>query len=684
MVNNPKKTYLSSEIRILKAKYERLLSEVNLHDRLYYKENKPKISDFEYDCLKAEIERLQEILESNLAEIQETSIGDDRVSTFQSFAHKSPMMSLANTYSREELFQFANRLEATIVPQQFSYVVEPKIDGIAINLIYKNGQFFKALTRGNGMVGDDVSDNIRTIKNFPLTIKNSAEIIEIRGEVYIDEQTFVKINKSREEQGLELFSNPRNLAAGTVKTLDVNEVAARNLKLIVYAIGYCTNSIVSLQSDVLEYLKELGFLSQEKYWIANDIESAWRCIEELDKMHHSFSYWTDGAVLKVNELQFYNKLGATAKSPRWAIAYKFAPERAVTRIKNIILQVGRTGIITPVADLKNVQLSGTNVSRATLHNADEISKKDIRIGDYVTVEKAGEIIPAIICTDISRRDSSSKPFIFPETCPACGSKLIKLEGEVAWRCQNSCCLPQVQRRLEHFVSRAAMDIDGFGAALIEKLVSERKLNNIADIYCLKFDDLEKLEKFGTKSALKILDNIDDSKNRPLWRLLHGLGISGIGEQTAKILANHFFSIDNLIAAKPEELENLSGVGPKLSSAIMAFFREEHNIKIVNDLQILGVACKGQDLGSSRNQNLKFLSKNFAITGTLLSMTRQQAIQKIENLGGNVFNSISKSTHVLIAGDKGGSKLEKAQSFDLEIWNETKFLKNLTELTETKT
>ncbi|MDR2779316.1 MAG: NAD-dependent DNA ligase LigA [Puniceicoccales bacterium] len=674
-INEP---YSVSDIRALKAKYDKLLSEISLHDRLYYRENNPRISDFEYDCLKSEVERLREILTIYSMETKDTTIGDDRTSGFQSFAHLSPMMSLANTYSREELFQFSNHLEAIVGPQKFSYVVEPKIDGIAINLIYKKGKFFKALTRGNGTIGDDVSANIKTIKGLPLKIENHFGSIEIRGEVYIDKQTFIGINKAREEQGLELFANPRNLAAGTVKTINIDEVIERNLKLITYAVGYCSEKIASFQSEVLECLKNLGFASQEKYWIAESIEEAWKYVEVLGAMRHTLPHWTDGAVLKINELQFYEMLGTTAKSPRWAIAYKFAPERAVTRINDIILQVGRTGIITPVANLESVLLSGTNVSRATLHNADEISKKDIRIGDYVTVEKAGEIIPAIVAVDTKKRSVNSMPFVFPKICPACGSQLVQLPSEVAWRCQNLCCLPQIQRRLEHFVSRTAMDIDGLGTAVIERLMADQKLDNIADIYRLTFNDLESLEKFGTKSALKILSNIDDSKNRPLWRLLHGFGILGIGEQTAKILAKHFRSLNNLIAATSEKLERLGGIGAKLSNAIVAFFREPHNVQILSDLRMLGVIHDDTHLETAQDQdqNLIFHAKNFILTGTLSSMTRQEAIEKIEHFGGKVSISLSRNVHILIAGENCGSKLEKAQSLGLEIWNETDLLRHL--------
>ncbi|MDR2737883.1 MAG: NAD-dependent DNA ligase LigA [Puniceicoccales bacterium] len=664
------------DVRSINAKYEKLMAELNLHDRLYYVERRPKISDFEYDCLKAESERLFEILSADGNGIISAGIGDDRESGFLQFEHLSPMLSLANTYSKEDLFRFGDRVGALLPRRKFSYVVEPKIDGIAVNLIYRDGKFFRALTRGNGTVGDDVGANVRMIKNFPLQIKNHAQIIEIRGEVYMDEKTFTEINMAREESGMEPFANPRNLAAGTLKTLDEGEVFERNLQLITYAIGHCSENVAALQSEVLEYLKELGFRSQEKYWVAQTIDHAWQCVVELGEARRNFNYWTDGAVLKVNELEFHGVLGATAKSPRWAIAYKFAPERAVTRIRDIVLQVGRTGVITPVAYLDEVQLSGTNVSRATLHNADDIAKKDIRIGDYVVVEKAGEIIPAVVSVEINRRGATSCPFVFPGVCPACGSRLIRLEGEVAWRCQNSRCLPQIRRRLEHFVSRSAMDINGLGILIIEKLIAAGKLLGISDVYRLTFDDLVALEKIGTRSALKILANIDRSKSQPLWRLLHGLGISGVGEQMAKILANNFHSIDGLIAADPAQLESLNGVGTKLSAAISAFFAEPNNAQVIDAMKTLGVSYADEFHGSMDGKNLKFHGKIFALTGTLGSMTRDEAIKKIEKVGGNVTNFVSKQTNVLVMGENGGSKSKKAKELGIEIWDEAAFLENV--------
>jgi DNA ligase (NAD+) len=588
------------------------------------------------------------------------------------------MMSLANTYSMEEVLKFSERVGGALGGQKFSLVVEPKIDGIAINLIYRRGKLSRALTRGNGTVGDDVSAAVGTIVGLPVHIENDSDTIEIRGEIYIDGETFEFVNRSREGSGLEPFANPRNLAAGTIKTLDISEIAARNLKMIAYAIGHHSEDVPNLQSGVLEYLKRLGFPSQEKYWVAGDIGEAWKCVEELGEMRTKFRYCTDGAVIKVNELKFYDILGATAKSPRWAIAYKFAPERAVTRLKNIALQVGRTGVITPVAELEPVQLSGTSVSRATLHNADEIAHRDIRIGDFVTVEKAGEIIPAVIAVEKGKRSADSVPFVFPETCPSCGSRLVRPSGEVAWRCQNARCAPQIRRRIEHFASRAAMDIDGFGPSLIERLMAAGKLGTVADIYRLAFDDFRGMENFGTKSAVKILNAIDGSKTRPLWRLIHGLGIFGIGEQTAKVLAKNFSSIGDLMAADPAALENLEGIGEKLSASTVAFFREPDNVKIVEDLRALGVAPENESPHGGA-ENSKFHGKNFAITGTLASLTRQGATEIIENFGGHVGNSVSKGTQVLIAGGGGGSKLDRAKSLGITIWNESEFLENLEEV-----
>ena len=657
-------------IRSATSRYNKLLDEIKLHNHLYYKEGKPSISDFEYDCLKAEAERLENFLKKHISIDKLPTIGDDRSSGFKSFEHFSKMLSLSNTYSREELFQFDERTRSHLGQRNFSYVVEPKIDGIAINLIYKNGNLYKALTRGNGTMGDDVTQNVKKINHLPMTIANTSDVIEIRGEIYMDDATFTIINNSREDDGLELFANPRNLVAGTIKTLDPKEVAERDLKLITYSIGYSTDGIPFSQIEVLEYLRDLGFKSQEKYWAANDIGEAWSSIEKLDKLRNEISYHTDGAVVKVNELQLYNILGETAKSPRWAIAYKFAPERAKTKILNIALQVGRTGVVTPVAEFEPVQLSGSTISRATLHNADEIMRKDVRIGDTVTIEKAGEIIPAIVSVDTNVRDEKSAPFSFPTKCPACGSPLTRLPGEVAWRCQNSCCGPQIRRIIKHFVSKSAMDIDGIGESVIDKLVTARKLRDVSDLYALKLQDLSEIERFGTKSALKVIENIENSKNNPFWRLLHGIGISGIGSQTAKDIAKVFISIDDLKNASQEQLENIDGIGNTVSSSIISFFANPDNVQILEKLKKYGVNCKSQN--ETKRTDNDFYGKTFVLTGTLRGMSRNEAINAIENFGGKISNSVSKkNTDVVIFGENSGSKLERAKVLNIQIWDENK-------------
>lgn len=671
-------TLPQKEIKKLQERYHKLLDEIKLHDRLYYKENHPTISDFEYDCLKAELERLEQTLSEQTISIERSIIGDDRTNGFKTENHLSPMLSLANTYSFEELEKWDTRNHERLQNIPFSYVIEPKIDGVAINLIYRNGKFEKAITRGNGTIGDDVTNNIRTIINFPRNIKTSSQLLEIRGEIYIDNETFIAVNNMRDEQGKEVFSNPRNLAAGTLKTLDQNAVAARNLQLITYSIGYADDSSMpNQQNDILEWLKTSGFQSQEQYWTANNIQETWEAIRLLDEARLNFQYHTDGAVLKINQFGIYNILGTTAKSPKWAIAYKYHPERATTHLNNIIFQVGRTGIVTPVADFDTVILSGTRVSRATLHNADEMAKHDIHIGDYVIVEKAGEIIPAIVAVDKSKRQKHSIPFSFPTHCPACNSQLIQLPNEVAWRCQNTNCPSQIRRRISHFVSKHAMDIDGFGDSLIDKLVSSGILKNLQEIYRLTFNDIVSIEKFGTKSSLRLLENIDKSKNNPFWRLLHGIGISGVGIQTAKDIARHFTSFKSLQLATSYDLEKINGIGNTLSSAIIAFFNEKNNQQLISDLKEFGVLCKHTE---SIQTNAKISGKTFVLTGTLSTMTRQQAATLIENNGGIVSNTVSKATNVLIAGENCGSKLTKAQSIGTEIWDE-KYFTNVINKTE---
>ncbi|MDR3274349.1 MAG: NAD-dependent DNA ligase LigA, partial [Puniceicoccales bacterium] len=607
----------------IERKLRHLCDDIAMHDRLYHRENKPQISDFEYDCLKAELVRLKQIAINLGLRIGDDLVGNDLAGGFQKFPHLSPMQSLSNTYSRDELIAFDARVKKQIQGKIYTYIVEPKIDGVAINLIYENGQLIRALTRGDGTFGDDVTENVLTIQSLPKTLNNCPTKLEIRGEVFIDEKTFDATNEHRRTNGLEEYANPRNLAAGTVKSLDSKDVQVRNLKIIVYALGYVSDNNLTSQNDVLKQLLAWEFPTQEKYLAAVDINEAWKCIEELDLARKHFKYWTDGAVLKINEFNLHEVLGSTAKAPRWAIAYKFTPARVSTRLRDIILQVGRTGVITPVADLEPIEVSGSIVSRATLHNADEIEKKDIRINDYVFLEKAGEIIPAIVSVDMARRTEICKLFAFPTHCPSCGCKLIKRENEVAWRCVNTLCKAQLKCKIIYFASKSAMDIDNLGESVVEKLVNSGRLKTIADIYSLTYSDLTALPKLGQKSALSILKNIDSSKTRPLWRLVNGLGISGIGEQTAKDLCKNFPSIDEISSAAAEELASVDGIGEKTIQSTIDFFSNKDNKTILENLRRHGICLSSKH--TARQEVTKiFDGKIFALTGSLEKFTRAQA------------------------------------------------------------
>ncbi len=652
--------------------FRKLKVDIDMHDRLYYRENNPQISDFEYDCLKSELVRLKQVLKNVGINTEEDKIGNDLSSNFKKRKHITPMQSLANTYSHKELLAFDTRISKQLDNKKVSYVVEPKIDGIAINLIYEHGSLKYALTRGDGIIGDDVTNNILTINQLPIKLLNCPDLIEIRGEVFIDEQTFESENNYRHINGLEEYANPRNLAAGTVKSLDITEVKKRHLQAIFYAIGYSSDDRFATQIEVLEQLHTWQFPSQEYYWFAKDIGEAWNYIKQLNTTKRDFKYWTDGAVLKINELNLHKLLGSTAKAPRWSIAYKFTPTRVSTKLQDIILQVGRTGIVTPVAILSPVEIDGSIVSRATLHNANEITKKDIRIGDYVFLEKAGEIIPAIVSVDKSKRSDSTQPFHFPNLCPSCKQTLVHIDSEVAWRCINPRCPEQIKSKIMYFVSKEAMNINTLGEAIIQQLIESGTICNIADIYKLTYNDLTSLPKLGQKSALKILSNIDESKKSPIWRLINGLGILGVGEQTAKILADLFKSIIKLSTATFEELVCIPGIGNKTAESIHLFFKNSENKILIKQLEDAGLSLYTHHI--ENKEDTKILNnKAFVLTGTLKNFTRTQAKEIIESLGGNITESVSKKTNIIIIGDNPGSKLLKAEKLGITIWTEEDFI-----------
>ncbi len=664
-------------------KIMKLRAEIARHDELYHREAKPLISDFEYDQLKVELVALEaENPELALEESPSNKVGDDRLEGFTTYPHRSPMQSLDNTYSESELRDFHARIVRLLGEEQsFSYVVEPKLDGVAVSLTYEQGKLVRAVTRGNGVEGDDVTENVRTIQSLPhqLSGNNHPEVIEIRGEIYMTNAEFVRINRGREEAGLETYANPRNLTAGTIKQLDRSEVAKRNLAIVLYGLGYCEPLIVSRQSDFQNLLKGWGLPVVEKFWQAEDIDQVWSQIMELDAARQDFSYATDGAVVKVDSIALQEELGSTAKAPRWAIAYKFAAEQAETLLKEITVQVGRTGVLTPVAELQPVQLAGTTVSRATLHNQEEVARKDVRVGDTVIVEKAGEIIPAVVSVVMAKRPADSEVYHFPEACPICQTLAIQIPGEVAKRCPNLSCPAQVRRRLEHFASKQCLDIEGMGQSVVEQLVEKGLISRLSDIYRLRSEDLIELEKFAEKSVENLLQGIELSKRTELWRFIHGFGIQQVGAAAAKDLAKTFGSLEKLAAADQETLVKIDGIGEKTAEGIHAYFREPMNTQLMEELQKLGIEPMAPAVEEVTEG--AFSGKTVVLTGTLPTMTRGEAGKRIEASGGKVSSSVSKKTDYVLAGVEAGSKLEKAKKLGVAILDEEAFLQMLDPLSD---
>jgi DNA ligase (NAD+) len=661
----------------VEAEIRALRNEIDKHDELYYRQANPEISDREYDQLKHDLEGLEAAHPDLVSDDSPTKrVGDDLVEGFESYTHRLPMLSLDNTYSKDEFFAFVERIERGLEVSSVDFVVEPKIDGVAVSITYENGKLVRAVTRGNGTEGDDITANALFIKELPRELRGSdlPDVIEIRGEIYMRNDEFDRINAERSAAGLEEFKNPRNLAAGTVKMLDRNEVARRKLNIVLYGLGFCQPEIVSSQSEFSHTLTHWGFPVGERIWKTRGAEEAWQAIEELDSLRDQFPYPTDGAVVKTDRLDQQDQLGRTSKAPRWAIAFKFAAEQAETLLEGITLQVGRTGVLTPVAELRPTQLAGTTVSRATLHNQEEMQRKDVRIGDSVIVEKAGEIIPAVIRVVLEKRPRDSVPFVFPESCPECGTPTCKLEGEVALRCLNIECPAQVKGRLQHFASRQCMDIEGLGEAVVEQLVERSLVSNLSDIFRLSYDQIVALEKFAEKSAQNLLGAIEQSKTKELWRLIHGLGIPQVGATAAKDLARHFGSVAHLREANVETLVEIDGIGEKTARGIVAYFESEVNAAVVDSLFELGMNPTAPEMIDKSQAIFEGLS--FVITGTLPTMKRDEAKALIESKGGKVAGSVSKKTTYLLAGESAGSKLTKAEGLGVKVLTEADLLEGI--------
>ena len=669
-----------------KSRKDELTAILKVHDQAYYRDGKPTIGDREYDRLKAELESiisledplglfsLDEESDSAISEDDIPIVGDDRLEAFLSHRHLMPMLSLDNTYDRDEFFEFDQRLNRVLEAGSSAYVVEPKIDGVAVSLTYKNGILTEATTRGNGIEGDVITQNILHIPQLPKKIDDPSFplLIEIRGEIFMSHSEFERINLERLKEGLDLYANPRNLTAGTVKLLDPKEARQRQLEIVLYGLGGVEPlNRFAYQSEFHELVKSWGFPTVEFIEKVSSVEAAWDAILSLDKLRESYSYPTDGAVVKLDSFALQREAGTTAKAPRWAIAYKFESERADTLLNDIQLQVGRTGVITPVAHLHPVQLAGTTVSRASLHNSDEIQRKDIRIGDIVVVEKAGEIIPQVIEVVLSRRRESSSPYLFPSHCPCCQTRLVRSEGESAWRCTNYQCTDQVKGRLEYYASRGCMNIDHLGEAVISQLVGLGYVKDLSDLYSLDKNQVLNLDGFAEKSAINLLSSVDSSKSQDFWRFICGLGIKHVGVTASKSLAREFKSIDKLIEAKIEDLTEMDGVGEVMAQSVVGFFMSENNLTMIKKLQGYGVnlAIPAEESG----QNLPFTGKTFVLTGTLTHFNREDAGLKIEAKGGKVSSSVSKKTSYVVAGPGAGSKLTKAEKLEIPVLTEFEFL-----------
>jgi len=648
-----------------------LRSTIEEHDRLYFQESNSRIPDQDYDELKAQLFRLETAYpELDQGDSPTRRVGDDRLPGFEAYRHRLPMQSLDNTYSVEELRAFHQRLVRALDCEVLCYVVEPKIDGVAVSLTYESGRFVRAVTRGNGTEGDDITENVRAIRSLPKTLSGGPvpAVIEIRGEIYMTTKEFQRINRLREEAGLAVFANPRNLTSGTIKLLDRAEAAQRRLDIVLYGLGYAEGLVLETQHGYHQCLHEWKLPRVEKFWRVEGIEDVWSAIEELDSMRESFTYATDGAVVKLDSIALQKEVGATAKAPRWAIAYKFAAERAETILNAISIQVGRTGVLTPVAELAPVHLAGTTVSRATLHNAEELARKDVRVGDTVVVEKAGEIIPAVIEAKLDKRPVVSTPFVFPTECPICGTSTVQLPGEVAVRCPNLDCPAQVRRRVGHFASKQSLDIDGLGEAVVDQVVSRGLVKRLSDLYRLKRDDLLQLEKFGEKSTDNLLRAIEVSKSANLSRVIHGLGIQGIGAATAGDLAQAFPSLELLAGASQEALVEVEGIGGKSAEAIQAWFSLDTNRVLIEELEAHGLTPTAPEVSQVKGGVLE--GKVFVLTGTLASMTRSEAGTLITLAGGKVTGSVSKKTDYLLAGESAGFKLAKAEKLGVKVIDET--------------
>ena len=650
---------------------EELINLINYHNEKYYNQDSPEIEDFEYDNLMKELIKLEEENpELKRNDSPSNRVGGKPLDKFEQVVHKIPMLSLSNAYSWEDLKDFDSRVREA-AGSDVEYVVEFKIDGLSVGLNYNNGIFESGATRGNGIVGENITKNLMTIKNIPLNIDEKGELT-VRGEVYISKKDFEEINKIQEEQDQPLYANPRNLAAGSLRQLDSKLTAKRPLDIFIFNLEDINSKQFKTHSESLEYLKQLGFHISPEFKVFKTMDEIIEYIKYWTEHREDLGFGIDGMVIKVNNLAQREQMGYTAKSPRWAIAYKFPAERKETKLLDIVVEVGRTGTITPTAVLEPIRLAGTTVSRATLHNEDYINEKDIKINDTVLVQKAGDIIPQVVEVIKEKRTGEEMEFKMSEECPVCGEPTVRLEGEAAVKCINISCPAQIRRGIIHFASREAMDIDGLGESIITLLLKQDLIKDISDLYYLKKEQISVLERMGDKSATNLINAINKSKENDLWRFINGLGIKLIGTKAAKILASEFKDLDKLMNATEQELINLEEFGQTMTDSVVEFFKEEKNISVIEKLKEAGVNTKLIESDDADIPKI-FEKMKIVLTGTLPTLKRNDAKEMIEKRGGKATSSVSKSTSFVLAGEEAGSKLTKANDLGIKVIDEEKFL-----------
>ncbi|GAB4193091.1 MAG: NAD-dependent DNA ligase LigA [Simkaniaceae bacterium] len=671
---------MSKTTNFSKKDYLNLIKEIKEHDRRYYEENAPVISDYEYDQLVKQAEEIEKKHPDWIPEegTPTKKIGEKPVRGFKTVKHDVPMLSLANSYSQKEVAEFVDRVQRLLDQSSTTFCCELKIDGCAISIRYEKGRLVRGVTRGDGKKGDDVTQNIFTIESLPKQLKGQKipNELEIRGEVYMNRSDFLAANQEKEEEGKEPWANPRNAAAGSLKLLDSQEAAKRKLQIICYSVAQGLPSFITSQFEMHHFLGDLGIPIGKKEYIAqaSTVEEIFAYADKIEKARASIPFDIDGIVIKVDNLHDHEFLGTTGKSPRGSIAYKFAPEQAKTKILDITVQVGRTGVLTPVAELEPVFLAGSHISRATLHNEDEIRRKDIRIGDTVVIEKGGDVIPKVVSVDHSKRPKDAKSWHMPEHCPFCRSKVVHKPGEVAVRCPNKTCQEQGMRRILFFVGKNGMDIEHLGPKVLQKLMEQGFVKEIPDIYRLTEKEVSQLEGFKEKSVANLLESIEKSKETTLARFLSAIGIPYVGEGTADLIAEHFGSLEKIKKADYEQLIEIEGIGEKVAESVRDFFSNEKHLKEIEELLSYGVHPKSPK--KQKIQEHPFAKKTFVLTGTLASYSRSEAAKLIKERGGKVSGSVSKNTDYVLVGDDPGSKYEKAKQLKIPILKENDFEKLL--------